>query len=91
MAAGIWWRKNPSACPYSQRFWVDAPHPLITRERLRDVLAPADGDRIFEIGPGTGYYTLDMATWVGRPGRSRSSTSSRSSSTTRWAARPSAG
>ena len=68
LAASYWWRKNPSACPYSQRFWVDAPHPLITRERLRDVLAPVPGERILEIGPGTGYYTLDMAEWVGTDG-----------------------
>jgi SAM-dependent methyltransferase len=65
VAASWWWRKNPSACPYSQRFWVDAPHPLITRERLREVLAPTAGERILEIGPGTGYYTLEMANWVG--------------------------
>ena len=64
LAASYWWRKHPSACPYSQRFWVDAPHPLITRERLREVLAPAPGERILEIGPGTGYYTLDLAAWV---------------------------
>jgi len=65
LAAALWWRKNPSACPYSQRFWVQAPHPLITRERLRATLAPTPGERILEIGPGTGYYTLDLAEWVG--------------------------
>ena len=63
-AAALWWRKNPSACPYSQRFWVQAPHPFITRERLRSVLAPDPGERVLEIGPGTGYYTLDLAGWV---------------------------
>jgi ubiquinone/menaquinone biosynthesis C-methylase UbiE len=67
-AAAWWWRKNPSACPYNQRFWVQAPHPFITRERLRDTLAPAPGERILEIGPGTGYYTLDLAEWVGSDG-----------------------
>jgi SAM-dependent methyltransferase len=60
----LWWRKNPSACPYSQRFWVEAPHPLITRERLRGILEPKAGERILEVGPGTGYYTLDVAEWV---------------------------
>lgn len=65
----LWWRKNPSACPYSQRFWVEAPHPLITRARLRRVLDPAPGERVLEIGPGTGYYTLDLAEWVGPGGR----------------------
>jgi ubiquinone/menaquinone biosynthesis C-methylase UbiE len=64
LAAALWWRRNPSACPYNQRFWVQAPHPLITRERLREVLAPRAGERVLEVGPGTGYYALDMAEWV---------------------------
>ena len=63
--AALWWRKNPSACPYGQRFWVEAPHPIISRDRLREVLGPEPGERILEIGPGTGYYTLDIAGWVG--------------------------
>jgi ubiquinone/menaquinone biosynthesis C-methylase UbiE len=68
VAAALWWRKHPSACPYGQRFWVEAPHPLITRDRLREVLDPRPGERILEIGPGTGYYTLDLAGWVGPDG-----------------------
>jgi SAM-dependent methyltransferase len=68
-AAGYWWRKNPSACPYGQRFWVDSPHPIITRKRLRATLEPTPGERILEIGPGTGYYTLELAEWVGPKGR----------------------
>ena len=67
-AAALWWRRNPSACPYNQRFWVQAPHPFITRDRLREVLAPRPGERILEVGPGTGYYTLHMADWVGPEG-----------------------
>ena len=63
-AVAFWWRKNPSACPYSQRFWVEAPHPFITRSRLREVLDPRPGERVLEVGPGTGYYTLDVAEWV---------------------------
>ncbi|HKH40302.1 MAG TPA: class I SAM-dependent methyltransferase [Solirubrobacterales bacterium] len=62
--AALWWRKNPSACPYGQRFWVEAPHPLITRARLREILEPTPGERLLEVGPGTGYYTLDVAEWV---------------------------
>lgn len=64
-AAALWWRRNPSACPYGQRFWVEAPHPVVTPERLRSVLRPEPGERVLEIGPGTGYYTLDMAEWLG--------------------------
>jgi ubiquinone/menaquinone biosynthesis C-methylase UbiE len=68
LAVAYWWRKNPSACPYGQRFWVEAPHPFITRDRLREILEPEPGERVLEVGPGTGYYTLDLAEWVGDEG-----------------------
>jgi ubiquinone/menaquinone biosynthesis C-methylase UbiE len=68
LAAALWWRKNPSACPYGQRFWVEAPHPIITRDRLRAVLRPEPGERLLEIGVGTGYYSLEMAEWIGLEG-----------------------
>jgi ubiquinone/menaquinone biosynthesis C-methylase UbiE len=64
----LWWRRNPSACPYNQRFWVQAPHPFITRERLREALAPAPGKRLLEVGPGTGYYALPVAEWLAPDG-----------------------
>jgi ubiquinone/menaquinone biosynthesis C-methylase UbiE len=67
-SVALWWRRHPSACPYSQRFWVEAPHPLITRARLREALSPAGGERILEVGPGTGYYSLPVAEWVGSSG-----------------------
>ena len=59
--AALWWRRNPSACPYNQRFWVQAPHPFITRTRLVEILEPRPGERILEVGPGTGYYALPVA------------------------------
>jgi SAM-dependent methyltransferase len=68
VGAALWWRKNPSACPYSQRFLVQAPRPLITRARLIEVLEPRAGERILEVGPGTGYYTLAVAESVGPEG-----------------------
>jgi ubiquinone/menaquinone biosynthesis C-methylase UbiE len=64
LGAALWWRRNPSACPYSQRFWVEAPHPFITRERLREILEPIPGERLLEVGPGTGYYSLPVAEWL---------------------------
>jgi ubiquinone/menaquinone biosynthesis C-methylase UbiE len=64
VGAAFWWRKNPSACPYCQRFWVEAPHPFITRARLREVLDPQPGERVLEVGPGTGYYALPVAGWL---------------------------
>jgi ubiquinone/menaquinone biosynthesis C-methylase UbiE len=57
----LWWRRNPSACPYSQRFFVEIPHPFITRRRLLEVLEPEPGERVLEVGPGTGHYTFDVA------------------------------
>jgi ubiquinone/menaquinone biosynthesis C-methylase UbiE len=61
LGAAAWWRTHPSPCPYGQRFWVQAPHPLITRKRLLEILAPSPGERLLELGPGTGYYTLSVA------------------------------
>ena len=69
LGVALYWRRNPSACPYSQRFWVQAPHPFITRARLRGILEPAPGERVLEVGPGTGYYSLDVAEWIGPDGR----------------------
>ena len=67
VAYALRWRKNPSACPYGVRFFVELPHPFVTRRRLREILAPRPGERVLEVGPGTGYYALHTARWL-RPG-----------------------
>lgn len=70
LAGLTWWsRRNPEAVPYAARLTVELPHPLVTRGRLRDVLAPRAGERILEIGPGTGYYTVPLAGWIGPSGQ----------------------
>src|SRR2546423_9640538 len=61
LGAALWWRRNPSAMPYWQRAFVDLPHPVITRERLIEVLEPRPAERLLEVGPGTGYYSLAIA------------------------------
>jgi len=61
VGAALWWRAHPSACPYGQRFWVEAPHPFITRARLQEALRTQPGETVLEVGPGTGYYTLSVA------------------------------
>ena len=58
------WRKNPSACPYGLRFSLELPHPFLTRSRLREILAPKPGERVLEVGPGTGYHALHVARWL---------------------------
>ncbi len=69
LGAAVWWRRNPSACPYSQRFWIEAPHPVVTRRRVLEALAPRVGERLLEVGPGTGYYSLAVAERLGPDGR----------------------
>lgn len=68
-AGAVWWRRHPSECPYGQRFWVELPHPFITRGRLREALAPEPGERMLEVGPGTGFYTIPVAEWLGPQGQ----------------------
>jgi ubiquinone/menaquinone biosynthesis C-methylase UbiE len=69
-AAGIsaWERLNPKACPYGQRWMVQAPRPLITRPRLLEALEPAPGEELLDLGPGTGYYSLTVARALGAEG-----------------------
>jgi ubiquinone/menaquinone biosynthesis C-methylase UbiE len=70
LAGVFWWqRTHPSAFPYSGRALLELTHPFITRSRLREVLEPRPGERILEIGPGTGYYSVPVAEWVGPEGR----------------------
>ena len=57
-------RKAPSACPYGLRFSLELPHPFVTRSKLREILSPEPGERVLEIRPGTGYYSLHSAQWL---------------------------
>jgi ubiquinone/menaquinone biosynthesis C-methylase UbiE len=57
-------RKNPPPCPYGLRFSLDLPHPFVTRSRLREMLCSESGQRMLEVGPGTGYYSLHAARWL---------------------------
>jgi ubiquinone/menaquinone biosynthesis C-methylase UbiE len=54
-------RRAPSACPYSQSIVLEFPRPFFTRDRLRQLLDPRPGERVLEVGPGRGYYALDVA------------------------------
>jgi hypothetical protein len=54
-------RKDPSVCPYGLRFSLALPRPFVTRSRLRELLSPRPGERVLEVGPGTGYYSLHTA------------------------------
>jgi SAM-dependent methyltransferase len=70
LGAAVYWRRNPSACPYrGGRFALDVPRPIITRSRLVRILEPTPGEQLLEIGPGTGHYTLPVASRLEPGGR----------------------
>jgi ubiquinone/menaquinone biosynthesis C-methylase UbiE len=72
LAAVVWAmraRSNPTACPYSQRVFLALPRPFLRRETFRALLTPAPRERLLEIGPGTGYYTLEVAESIVPGGR----------------------
>jgi SAM-dependent methyltransferase len=62
-------RRNPMACPFSQRLFLDLPRPFMRRQTLREMLDLASGERVLEVGPGTGYYSLDVARQLAPDGR----------------------
>jgi ubiquinone/menaquinone biosynthesis C-methylase UbiE len=64
LAYAVRQRREPSACPYGLRFSLDLPRPSVTRPRLREMIAPKPGQRVLEVGPGTGYYALNVAGWL---------------------------
>jgi ubiquinone/menaquinone biosynthesis C-methylase UbiE len=64
IGAVVWLRTHPAPLPYSQRFFVQGAHPFLGRQRLREILQPEPGERVLEIGPGTGYHSLPVAAWI---------------------------
>lgn len=69
LAAGLAWQRiSPSACPYSLRWLLVFPRPGLSRDRLAAILDPGPGERLVEVGPGTGHFALPMAERVGQRG-----------------------
>jgi ubiquinone/menaquinone biosynthesis C-methylase UbiE len=54
--------------PYAQRRLLDLPLPLLTCRRLDVLLQPRPGQRLLEIGPGTGLQSLHVAPQLGAGG-----------------------
>jgi ubiquinone/menaquinone biosynthesis C-methylase UbiE len=66
LGGALYWRRHPSACPYAARFSLDFLRPGLGPPRLIEALEPGSGERVLEIGPGTGHYTLPVASRVAR-------------------------
>lgn len=67
--AAAWWFGDKAPYPYAQRRLLDLPLPMLSRARLVDVLRPRPGERMLEIGPGTGLQALHVAPCLGPTGR----------------------
>jgi len=69
LAAGAWWFTDQAPYPYAQRRLLDIPLPFLATANLEGMLQPRPGERILEIGPGTGLQALHVAPRLGPRGR----------------------
>lgn len=60
-----WWRLHPSDRPFAQRWWVDFPHPSVTRGRLFSALEPRPNERALDIGAGSGRFAVPVSACSG--------------------------
>jgi len=68
-AAAAWWYTDSAPYPYAQRAILDLPLPFLTNRRLDALLGIRPGERVLEIGPGTGLQALHVAGLLGEEGR----------------------
>jgi ubiquinone/menaquinone biosynthesis C-methylase UbiE len=68
-AAAAWWFTDSAPYPYAQRALLDLPLPFLTNSRLDALLGPRPGERLLEVGPGTGLQALHVSPALGPDGR----------------------
>jgi ubiquinone/menaquinone biosynthesis C-methylase UbiE len=68
-AVAAWWWTDSAPYPYAQHWLLDLPLPFLTNRRLDALLAIRPGERVLEVGPGTGLQALHVAGLVGAGGR----------------------
>jgi ubiquinone/menaquinone biosynthesis C-methylase UbiE len=69
VAAGAWWFSDRAPYPYSRRRLLDLELPFLGLSDLDAVLRPRTGERMLELGPGTGLQALHVAPQLGPDGR----------------------
>jgi SAM-dependent methyltransferase len=62
-------RRLPGPMPYALRWVLYLPRGPLAAARLRTILEPAPGERVLEIGPGVGIYSLPIAQALAPDGR----------------------
>jgi ubiquinone/menaquinone biosynthesis C-methylase UbiE len=68
-AVAAWWWTDSAPYPYAQHWLLDLPLPFLTNRRLDALLAVRPGERVLEVGPGTGLQALHVARLLGAGGR----------------------
>lgn len=68
-AVAAWWYGDSAPYPYAQRRILDLQLPFLTNRRLDALLGARSGERVLEIGPGTGLQALHVARALGSSGR----------------------
>jgi SAM-dependent methyltransferase len=67
-SAAAWWWTDSAPYPYALHKLLDLPLPFLTNRRLDAMLSPP-GERVLEVGPGTGLQALHVAGLLGARGR----------------------
>jgi SAM-dependent methyltransferase len=67
VASRRWSRTEPGPFPYSLRWILALPHPILP-DLLRRGVEAAPGDEVLEIGPGTGRHAVQVAQWIAPTG-----------------------
>lgn len=62
------WRAYTTPFPFRLRKWISVETPGLSSQRLRSLLEPQPGERMLEIGPGVGLYSLPAARWLAPTG-----------------------
>lgn len=68
-AALSFWMLDSAPYPYAQRWLLSLPLPLLSQGRLDSMLELRHGERVLEVGPGTGLQALQTAPQLGPDGR----------------------